>query len=96
MSDLERDFQKLVVEIGVELHKQGIKFWVLEYGDRPGQKYSFKAPKTFAWVHKKPRLDCLAIGTKQEWADKAGLDGYEYKPNSQFNGPGAHWRIPAI
>ena len=93
MSDLELDFQRLVDEIRAELDKRGIEFQFRTYGNIPGRKYSFKAPKTFAWVYKKPRLDCLAVGTKQEWADKAGIEDYQYKPHSQFNRPGAHWKI---
>lgn len=95
MSDLQSDFQRLVAEVTAKLQRQGRILQVHEYGNRPGRKYSFKAPRTFAWVNKKPVLDCLAVGTKQEWADKAGLDDYDRKSNSQFNGPGAHWRIPA-
>ena len=94
MSDLEADFQRLVAEVTAKLQRQSRRLQVREYGKRPKRKYSFRAPKTFAWVHKKPMLDCLAIGTKQEWADRAGLDDYDYKPNSQFNGPGAHWKVP--
>ena len=94
MSDLEGDFQKLVAEVTTNLQRQSRTLLVLEYGKRPKRKYSFKAPKTFAWVQKKPMLDCLAVGTKQEWAKRAGIGVYDYKPNSQFNGPGAHWKIP--
>ncbi len=80
MSDLEEDFQKLLAELTVQLGRQGRRLEVCEYGERPKRKYSLRAPKTFAWVHKKPRLDCLAVGTKREWADKAGLDDYDSKP----------------
>lgn len=94
MSDLESDFQKLVAEVTTNLRTNNRTLQVQEYGKRPKQKYSFKAPKTFAWVTKKQRLDCLAVGTKLEWADTAGISDYDYKPYSQFNKPGAHWRIP--
>ncbi|MBI4268000.1 MAG: hypothetical protein HY662_04365 [Chloroflexi bacterium] len=94
MSDLERDFQRFVTELKTELKMQDRELEVREYGKRPARKYSLKAPKTFAWVTVKPMLNCLAVGTKQEWADKAGLDDYEYKSNTEFNGPGAHWKIP--
>lgn len=93
MSNLQSDFQRLVDEVTERLQRQGRKFQVHQYGKRPKRQYSLRAPKTFAWVNKKPMLDCLAIGTKQEWADKAGLNDYDYKPNSQFNGPGAHWKV---
>ena len=94
MSDLERDLREFEHNISTALSKQGVKLECRKYGSKPGQKYSLRAPKTFAWIVKKPRLDCLAVSTKQEWAEKASLDDYVLKPKSEWGGPGAHWRIP--
>jgi hypothetical protein len=54
----------------------------------------FKAPKGFAWVHIKTRLNCLRVGTDQAWATKAGVacGGYQ-KFNTAHNNPGYHWDI---
>ncbi|MBI4288832.1 MAG: hypothetical protein HY671_10440 [Chloroflexi bacterium] len=95
MSDLELDFQNLVEGTRDALAKQGIRLDLHEYGKRPGMKYSFTGPKNFAWVTKKPSLHCLAVGTRQEWADEAGVSDYQFKPKTMFGGPGAHWRIAA-
>ncbi len=92
---MESEFQEFVGEVKRHLDARRVELTCHEYGRRPGRKYSLRAPKVFAWVHKKPRLGCLAVGTRQEWADKAGLHDYTFKTNTQFNGPGAHWRIAA-
>ena len=100
MTNLNRDFNMLVEETKVKLKAYNVGLQVVPYGKRTGIKYSFKVvrgkdTRTFAWVQLKIKLDCLAVGTKEEWANKAGLvkSQYKYKPNSQFNKPGAHWII---
>ena len=94
MSDLNNDFRTLKTEVRKQLVEQGRELLVVEYPSKPGRAYMFKAPKDFAWVHLKTRLDCLRVGTKQEWAAKAGVDydGYQ-KPHSARNYPGYHWNI---
>jgi len=94
MGDLNNDYKTLETEIGKQLAQQGKNLLVVAYPSKPGRAYMFKAPKDFAWVHLKTRLDCLRVGTKREWAAKAGVDhdGYE-KPHSARNYPGYHWDI---
>jgi len=95
MSNLDNDFAELVKILNRKLGGNGEKLHIEQYGKRPERQYSLYAPLNFAWASKKTRLNQLNIGTKQKWADKAGIKDYIPKSNSQYNGPGAHWVIPA-
>jgi hypothetical protein len=93
MSNLKSDSDRLVEELGMELGRQGRTLHVQGYGKDSGHKFSLKSRLTFGWVSIKTRLDYIAVGTKREWADKAGVSEYLPKPRSQFGEPGAHWIV---
>lgn len=94
MSNLVNDFKTLKTDVEKQLAQQGRTLVVVEYPSRPRRAYMFKAPKDFAWVHLKTRLNCLRVGTSLAWATKAGVAyGGHQNPNSARNKPGYHWDI---
>ena len=93
MSDLNNDYRTLEAEVRKHLAQGGKNLLVVEYPSKPGRAYMFKAPKGFAWVYLKTRLDCLRVGAKKEKVIKAGISYDFEKCNSAFNSPGAHWDI---
>ncbi|MFC1910937.1 hypothetical protein ACFLXC_06680 [Chloroflexota bacterium] len=64
MSDLNNDFRALETQVGKQLVEQGRELLVVDFPSNRGRAYMFKAPKDFAWVHLKTKLDCLRVGTE--------------------------------
>ena len=92
--ELDKDFNSIVQELQTELTNTGVELRCEKLQHSRGLKYALRGPNTFAWIEKRPRLNCLAICTKMEWANRARVNDYQCKQNSWFNEPGAHWLIP--